>query len=454
VTTQTTERTYSKKAAWSWALYDAANSAFPLVITTAVFVLYFKNVVAGSASAGQSDFLWGISISVSALLVAVTSPFVGAAADARDNRKGFLAAYTAIGVLATAALGWSGPGTIAWSMTFFIIANAAFEGGMVFYGSLLPFVAKPESHGRWSGIGWASGYVGGLICLLGLRGFAENQQIELVTGGVAAWFALLSIPLFVNVQETARKATTNVQQTMRGLKKTFDIVVSTPALRRFFIAYFLYNDAIITVFSFSAPFATDELGYALSEVIALVLAVQITGAIGAFGFGFVADRIGNARTILITLAIWVFVTLAAFATAMDLPIWASDATASTGQAATAITGSDAPIDASELRKQVFFAVGLLVGFAMGATQSASRSFLASVIPQEMSARFFGFYAIAGRFSAVVGPFLFGLISLVTGSKAWSVLALALLFMTGFFLILGVDEQSLRQRLQSSSHEDS
>jgi UMF1 family MFS transporter len=295
--------------------------------------------------------------------------------------------------------------------------------------------------------------VGGLICLLGLRGFAENQQIGLVTGGVAAWFALLSIPLFVNVRETARDASTTVRRTMEGLKDTLKIVTSTPALRRFFIAYFLYNDAIITVFSFSAPFATDELGYALNEVIALVLAVQVTGAIGAFGFGFVADRIGNARTILITLGIWVFVTLAAFLTAMDLPIWASDAATPATEAASAIAGGSEQPDASDLRKQVFFAVGLLVGFAMGATQSASRSFLASVIPQEMSARFFGFYAIAGRFSAVVGPFLFGLISLMTGSKAWSVLALALLFITGFFLILGVNEENLRRRLQSRGQQD-
>lgn len=434
---------YPVRAAWSWALYDAANSAFPLVITTAIFVLYFKNVVVGeTGSVGQGDFLWGLSISVSALLVALTSPFIGAAADARGNRKGFLAAYTIVGILATLALGRSEAGMIVWAMTFFIIANAAFEGGMVFYGSLLPFVAPPERHGRWSGIGWASGYIGGLICLLLVRGFAEQNKIGIVTAIVAGWFALFSIPIFVNVKERTQKVATSAGRTLDGMKEALKLVSSTPGLRRFFIAYFLYNDAIITVFSFSAPFATDELGYTLSEVITLVLAVQITGAIGAFGFGFLAEKLGNAKTILVTLVIWILVTIAAFLTALDLPIWAADAAANA-----AIGDGDSVLLISSLRKTVFMGIGLCVGLAMGATQAASRSFLASVIPRDMSGRFFGFYAVAGRFSAVIGPFLFGLISLLTGSKAWSVLALALLFGMGFFLMLGVDESKLRATLK-------
>lgn len=426
-----------KLSAASWALYDVANSAFPLVMTTAVFVIYFKNVIVGGEDPGRSDLLWGISISASAALIALTSPFLGAVADIYGARKRMLGGYTFLAVVATFALSFSQPGMIVYAMVFYILANAAFEGGMVMYGSLLPSVSSPENTGKLSGIGWGAGYLGGLACLLLTMGLATSGQVPTVILVVALWFAVLSLPLFFFVPEPAPDPHAT-KRPVRELVATLRMVWRNPGLRIFFLAYIVYNDAIITVFSFAAPFATDVLGFSFREVILMVAGVQVTGAIGAFLFGYISDKIGHIRTISITLAMWVIVTSAAFITALDLPFWA------------ALEASYGGGEGLSVRGKVFWVLGLLVGFSMGATQSASRAFLATVTPEALSGRLFGLYAIAGRFSAVIGPLLFGVISFATGSKAWSVLAVVGLFIVGLSLVFRVDEAVVKRELREAS----
>lgn len=426
-----------KLSAASWALYDVANSAFPLVMTTAVFVIYFKNVVVGGDDPGRSDLLWGISVSASAALIALSSPFLGAVADIYGARKRILGGYTVLAVAATFALSFSQPGMILYAMVFYILANAAFEGGMVMYGSLLPSVATPDNTGRLSGIGWASGYIGGLVCLLLTMGLATSGQVPMVIAIVAVWFAVLSIPLFLFVPEPPPDPHAT-KRPVRELVATLKMVWRNPGLRIFFLTYIIYNDAIITVFSFAAPFATDVLGFSFRDVILMVAGVQVTGAIGAFLFGFISDKIGHIRTISITLAMWVVVTSAAFVTALELPFWA------------ALEASYGAAEGLSVRGKAFWVLGLLVGFSMGATQSASRAFLATVTPEALSGRLFGLYAIAGRFSAVIGPLLFGLISFATGDKAWSVLAVVVLFTIGLLLVFRVDEGVVKRELRDAA----
>lgn len=448
----------------SWALFDAANSAFPLVMTTAVYVIYFKNVVVGGDDPGHSDFLWGLSLSISAALVALSSPLIGAVADVYNARKRVLLVYTFIAIGATLALSFSAAGMIAFAMVFYILANAGFEGGMVMYGSLLSSVATKENTGRLSGIGWGLGYIGGLVCLLLVMGWATEGQVPTAIRFVALWFAVLSIPMFLFVPEPPPSADPT-RKPFRALKETLTLVAKNRGLRLFFVAYLIYNDAIITVFSFSAPFATDVLGFSFKDVILLVAGVQVTGAIGAFAFGFLSDKLGHIRTITISLILWIFVTTGAFATALELPIWQDatvqgpeqtsgqiiDSTDITDDTASLETGAAAAASptAGDLRRKVFWVLGLLVGFTMGATQSSSRAFLAVVSPDAISGRLFGLYAVAGRFSAVLGPLLFGTISYITGTKSWSVLSLVVFFAVGLAVILRVNEHEVR----TSLHED-
>lgn len=466
----------------SWALYDFANSAFPLVMTTAVYVLYFKRVVVGGADVGYQDMLWGWSISLSAILVAINAPWLGALADSRRWRRRMLAAATLIAAVATAILSQAGAGMVLFAMIAFIVANAAFEGSSVFYASLLPAVARPDQMGRVSGYGWALGYFGGLFCLVGTMGFALDGRVDLVCLCVAAWYLIFSLPTLLFVPEPAGSTEAN-EPVFRQLRNTLREIAGKAQLRRFFIGYFIYNDAIITIIAFSGAFAADELGFTQKEVILLVIAVQVTGAIGAATAGFVADRIGNARAIRLTLVIWLAVTAAAFVAALDLPIWQADSqtaqqaeivrideelaalaeseaattddsdaerSLAAGAARVALAEHRASVSAvpppSPKRKSLFGVLGLLLGLSLGATQSCSRSFLASVVPESRSASMFGLYAVAGRFSAVIGPTLFGVISWATGSKAWSVLFLASMFALGLWLMGPIRDDEVRSEL--------
>lgn len=440
----------SRRSAASWVVYDVANSAFPLVMITAVFVIYFKNVIVGGDNPGWSDFLWGMSISISAGLVALISPIVGAFADVYGARKRILLVYTILSVVAVFTLSFAQPGMIAFAMCAFILANAGYEGGVVMYGSLLPFVTTRERIGRLSGIGWSAGYIGGLICLLLTLGLAMNNQVPMVLRAVSLWFAFFSIPLFLWVPEAPANPDAE-KRPFRSLVATLKEIWRTPSLRLFFIAYFIYNDAIVTVFAFSSPFAIDVLGFTMPQIIKMVIGVQITAAIGAFGFGLIADHLGHGKTIVLTLGIWVAVTACAFVTALELPIWANDAALALAEAqAAALAAGEAIPEAvpSPLRQLIYFTLAQLIGFSMGATQSCSRAFLAAVAPSDQSGRLFGFFAIAGRFSAVVGPALFGVVSLWTGSKAWSVLTIVLLFALGMFLMTRVTEDKVRDELAS------
>lgn len=415
-------------------------------MVTAIFVVYFKKTIVGGDDPTYSDFLWGLSISISAGIVALISPLIGTIADLYGARKRILLVYTALSIGGLVALSFAGPGMIVFGMIAFIIANAGFEGGGVLYGSLLPWVTTRENIAKLSGYGWSAGYIGGLVCLLLVMGFAKEGAISIVLLVVAAWFLVFSLPLFLFVNEPPANPNAD-KRPFQSLIQTLKKIWETPTLRRFFIAYFIYNDAIITAFSFSTPFAIDILRFTFTELMGMVVAVQITGAIGAVAFGFVADRIGNGRTIVITLGIWVAVTLAAFVVALDLPLWQEDARLAY-EALVSHAGADAATLALEttpspLRQKVYWGLVVVIGFAMGATQSSSRAFLAAVSPEDASGRLFGFYAIAGRFSAVVGPALFGALAFWTGSKAWGVFSLVVFFTVGLILMLRVSEEKAR-----------
>ena len=179
-----------RREVFAWAFYDFANSSFTTVIVTAVYVLYFRNVVVPNG-AERGDFLWGLAISISMLLVAVSSPILGSVADFSGAKKKFMVAYAATCITFTAALYFVGPGQVFLGIVLFVVANIGFAGGNVFYNAFLPEIADNENMGRISGMGWAVGYVGGMLCLLLVMPFAE----KLGDGAAGADFARLSFPV-------------------------------------------------------------------------------------------------------------------------------------------------------------------------------------------------------------------------------------------------------------------
>lgn len=393
----------------AWCLNDVANSAFALVVLTAFYALHFRGKVVGD---GDADALWGLGISVSMLLVAVSSPMMGALADRRGWRKRLLLVYTAAGVAATFAMGYVGPGMVAAGLLLLVAGNAAFEGSLVFYDSLLPGLADSSTLGRWSGYGWAAGYLGSIACLLVAKELYEGGGFAPVSLLVGAWWLAFSLPLFLLVRERVPPEGLPPEGVFRLLARTFRRVLQRPHLARFFLAYFLYNDGIATTIVFAAVFAEGTLGMDAGEIAMMLLVVQIAGAAGALSLGHLADRIGHARTISISLAVWCLLVPTAYF-----------------------------VD----EKPTFFALAAGIGLVMGATQSASRAFLASVAGDAEAGELFGFKAVAGKFSAVLGPTVFGVTSTATGSQRTALLAVGLFFLAGLALMLRVDEREARLR---------
>ena len=403
-----------------WTLFDFANTSFSVMIVAVGYSLYFKEIVAGGS--GRGDFLWGLAVSISMFLTAIIAPVLGAAADFSSRRKRFLFGFTLVSIISTALLYFVDSGMIVVGMILFILANIGFEGGLVFYDAFLPGLTTERSYGRVSGYGFAMGYVGSLVTLfiampLYAGGFeAENLSNVKISFVIAAGiFLLFSAPLFVFLRDHKTKFEYKVSYIKAGIQRVRDTIHHLKNYRNvssFLLAFFIYNDGILTVISFASIFATQTLHFSLQEVIVLFAVVQASGIVGSLFFGVITDKIGAKRTIAINLVLWIGIVAGAY-----------------------FVNS----------KEMFYIIGAIAGSSMGASQAASRSLMAQLTPVEREAEFFGFYdGLCGKASAVVGTFLFGLISYITGDQRISVLTIGLFFVIGLVLLERVnDKESAR-----------
>ncbi len=404
-----------KYKVFSWLLFDFANTSFSVMMVTFAFPLYFKNVICAGDTSG--DALWGFSVSLSMLLVALVSPVLGAAADYSGKRKRFLLFFTLISIVATALLSFSGPGMAVMAALLFVLANMGFEGGLVFYDAYLKELASDKSVGRVSGYGFAMGYLGALSILLLVKPLlskgivlsnAANVQMSFLVAAI--FFALFAAPLFLVLRDVKRESRPAISfsalaKSVREVKYTVQHIMHYPDLARFLLAYFFYNDAILTIIAFSSIYAQNTLGFTTGDLIIFFMLVQTTAIFGSVIFGFVTDKIGPKRTIVITLMIWFVVVLSA--------IMADS-------------------------KELFLYTGMLAGMSMGSSQAASRSMMTKLTPREHVTEFFGFYdGTFGKASAVVGPLLFGLVSSRAGSQKTALASLLLFFTLGLLLMTRV-----------------
>ncbi|MEE9904691.1 MFS transporter [Chlorobium sp.] len=408
-----------KGKVFSWLLFDFANTSFSVMMVTFAFPLFFKNVICGGDPSG--DMLWGVGVSVSMLLVALISPVLGAASDYSGHRKRYLFFFTMLSVVATAMLGFSGPGMALTAISIFVLANIGFEGGLVFYDAWLKEIATEKSIGRVSGYGFAMGYLGSLTILLLMQPLLgggivpENAaNVRLSFWATALFFALFSLPLFLvlrdrNKREGRAISAALVARSVREVGYTIRHIMSYPDLAKFLLAYFFYNDAILTIIAFSSIYAQNTLGFGTGELIIFFMLVQTTALVGSILFGFVTDRIGPKRTIVVTLSIWFGVVFTA--------LFAET-------------------------KELFFTTGMLAGMAMGSSQAASRSMMAKLTPREHVAEFFGFYdGTFGKASAIAGPLVFGFVSSQAANQKAGLLSLLFFFAAGLLLMLRVRSNS-------------
>jgi UMF1 family MFS transporter len=398
----------------SWTLFDFANTCFYVIILTVGYPIYFKEVVASGTERG--DFFWGLSFSISMLIVAILSPILGAAADHGAGKKRFLGIFTAICILATASLFFVQESMILTGIILLIVANIGFEAGLVFYDAFLPEIATERTYGRVSGYGFAMGYVGSLVSLiiafpLYQNGFEASNLINIRTSFLiaASFFLIFALPLFFVLPDRQRVGSLKLNFAKIGLQRvrtTFREFGQYANVGRFLIAYFVYIDGVNTIIIFSSIFARETLQFDLSEIVIFFAMVQTSAIIGSLIFGVLADKFGQKRMLNVSLMIWMAIVVTAYF----------------------VTS-----------KEMFYVLGLFAGIALGSSQSTSRSLMSLITPKNKKTEFFGFFSFFGKASAIIGPLLFGVISSFVNQRT-AILSVGFFLILGFLLLRRVKEQ--------------
>ena len=425
-----TDRDY-QRVVRAWALYDWANSAFVVIILTAVFPVYYRALVTNAGGVPENaTAYWAYTTSVSLLLVALVGPVLGAIADVVGGKKWFLGAALIFGVSGSMGLAFLGEGTFLLGSLIFALGNLGFAGGNVFYEALLPHVARPNDMDRVSARGYALGYLGGglllivnVLWLLRPQWFwMPDREFALRTCfiSVAVWWFVFALPLFRNVSEPPRgdPASVSMRVVMIGLKRlthTFRQIRHYRQVALFLVAFWIYNDGISTIIKLATAYG-DEIGVDHNDMLIALILTQFIGFPSTLGFGTFAQRLGAKRSIFLGLAVYLLISVAGFFMK----------------------------NASH-----FYVLAIVVGLVQGGTQALSRSLFATMVPKTRSTEFFGFFSTGEKLAGVIGPALFGLVGQLTGSSRWGIISVTFLFIAGAALLWRVDEQQGRMAAETA-----
>ncbi len=477
----------------SWYLYDFANTSFTVLIVTALFPLLFEELAElyfmDNYITGQA--LWGFAGSVTMAIVALMSPILGAIADYTGSKKKFLVFFTILCVFFNGMLFFTsldipiimGIPVWLWAWIFFIIANVGFEGALPFYDAWLPEISDEKTIGKVSGFGYAAGYLGAMFTIIialvsvlmlgtystvpyllgavfflvfaipaikglknrpphrfteeidpsgklyaaGFAGLALTMAIVLVTGftigifayllGIAFFLTWMGLVLLINRSRASdeKSANENPNIVLIGfsrIARTIREIRSYQGVPLFMVAYFLFSDAISTVIAYAAIFGRAVYGFEPEMILIFFAVTQLAAIPGAFIFGYIADHIGTKRTLMITLVLWIFALFIAF------------------------------IGEGEI---IWWSVGMMAGVGMGSAQSTARSMYGQFMPAETKAEMFGLLAFTGRFAAILGPFVYGVVILYSGSlglgtelaNRYALLSVLLFFVLALIILIRV-----------------
>ncbi len=425
----------SRREAWfGWCMYDWANSAFATVILAAVLPVYFVSLVPANGVSLPviggpltATALWSYAVAGSMMLVALVAPGLGAQADRSRCRRRWLVILSIAGACLTSSLALAGPGRYLLAAGLFVIANVCFAAANIFYNAFLPALAQGPDIDRLSARGFALGYIGGGLMLLlsflliqhptwiGLSTPSQATRLTFFLTGL--WWLGFSVPTFLYLREdmiphpAVQPVATSRMQTLWQIWKDLR---SYPDMLRFLLAYLFYNDGIQTIIAVAAIFAKDELGLGTSSILGCYLMIQFVAMPGSLLFGRMARQWGSKRAVLLSLVLFLAVTVYAYGMQHGWQFWI---------------------------------MGLAVALILGGSQAISRSLYASLIPEGKNAEFYSFYAVSGKFAAILGPLSFGVLAQLTGSNRLAILGLGLFFLTGIGLLLTVNVQRGQQAAQ-------
>jgi len=403
------------KSAWSWALYDWANSAFATTVMAGFFPIFFKSYWASDLSDAESTFAIGSVNSLVGLIIAFSAPILGAFADAGESKRKFLFSFGLLGIITTGYLFFIPDSSWHLAIVFYGLGVIGFSGANVFYDSLLVTVSKEEERNRTSALGFSLGYLGGgilflinVIMYLYPSWFGLKNQIDAVLWSfmlVALWWFIFSLPIYLNVKEPIQSSSSKsinriVKEAFSSLLNTARSIKEYKSAVIFLLAYFLYMDGVDTIIRMATSYGSD-IGLSATSMIQALLLTQFVGFPATLVFGYYADKFGYKYSLSFAIIVYIFVVL--FSSQMDTAM-------------------------------EFYVVACVVGLVQGGVQAISRSFFSTLIPTNKAAEFFGFYNFIGKSSVFIGPFMVSGIALVSGSPSYGILSLLILFIPGLILL--------------------
>jgi len=408
----------NKRAVWSWAFYDWANSAYSTTVMAGFFPLFFKEYWADPHNPSQSTFYLGMANSIASMVVAALAPLLGSVADQGSIKKKFLTFFAFLGVIMTGGLWMVAQGNWQMAVLFYVIATIGFASGNVFYDALLPGLASEERVDAVSSLGFGIGYLGGgLLFLVNVFMYLKPEIFGIPDGAtaiklsflsVAVWWAVFTIPLILFVPEPKNYETIDFNNAIRmgwvQLVQTFKEIRNMKVVGTFLLAYWFYIDGVDTIIKMAVDYGMS-LNFPGESLIIALLIVQFVAFPAALIYGWLASKIGAKTGIMVGITAYSFITLLGY---FMTEAWH------------------------------FYVLAILIGLFMGGIQALSRSLYTRIIPPDKSAEFFGFYNMLGKFAAIIGPALMGTIALVTGSARLSILSILLLFILGAFFLNKVD----------------
>ena len=415
-----------KKLINGWAFYDWANSVYSLVISTAVFPLYYSAVTDGKTVSflgmdwNHPDSLYSYALSFSFLVVAIISPILSGIADYTGSKKKFMKFFCWLGALSVCSLYFfKGIDTVWIGILFTILASIGFWASLVFYNAYLPEVAHPEQQDRASAKGFIYGYAGSVILLIINLIMIQKPDLFGIDASMASrisfllvgiwWIGFAQITFKRLPDDIYNKQPDNdyIWKGFRELKIVAKEVMNYPTLKKFLVSFFLLSIGVQTIILMAAIFGSSELGLPAINLIVTILLVQIVAILGAFVFSRLSEKWGNIKALKVTILIWMLVCFAAFMLDKN----------------------------QENVAFYFYGLGVLLGFVQGAIQSLTRSTYSKLLPTtEDHATYFSFYDVTEKIAIVLGTFVYGLLYAITDSMQWSVLCLAIFFLASLIVL--------------------
>ncbi len=437
-----------RRAIWGWMFFDWASQPFHTLIITFIFAPYFAASVAETPARGQE--LWGYAVAAGAAIVAILAPVLGAAADAAGPRRPWLLLFSLAYVVGSAGLWLGSPGADPLPvLIFFVIGLIGVELATVLTNSLLPLLGPREEVGRISGSGWAMGYWGGLLSLVIVLGFmvpapngeatllglapvfgldpAEGEGARAAGPLTALWYVVFMIPFFLWTPDAPRAARARgaASAALRGLGRTIRTLPRERSLFAFLLSSMIYRDALVGLYAFGGIYAAGVLGWGAFQLGVFGIVAAFTGAIGAWAGGLWDRRAGPKPVILASILALALVSCATVATGRDevffMPLG----------------------EGSSLPSLVFYICGAVIGAAGGMLQAASRTMLVRQADGARMGEAFGLYALAGKATSFLAPFLIAVVTGLSESQRIGVTPVILLFLVGFVLMRRVDAEGRR-----------